>query len=276
MRKERGLAAPILSKCARCRKPFRPHNRSDTEFCSNSCRQAAYRQSNALKQNLQLAKNMHDADDAARQYESYRALAVTLHARAARRGIEDVRFVATPSGIIVVGEYVRWAIYTPAGPDDFDEPDENLLEMPLRATEYDAGDPKIIEALSRRTLFAGSSLLRNQHENEDADAIQTSARYVLLLAFHGPELSNRRLNNPEIAWLMTNYAEGEVYAQVPMLNQVKQGGTDVEDNQTIAKELTIDQLSDDEVDGARHRDVREDEDEEDEGGRGYEVVDPKP
>ena len=40
----------------------------------------------------------------------YRTLALTLHGRATRRGIEDVRFVATPSGIVVVGEYARWAI----------------------------------------------------------------------------------------------------------------------------------------------------------------------
>jgi hypothetical protein len=69
----------------------------------------------------------------------YRTLALTLHGRAARRGIEDVRFVATPSGIVVVGEYARWAIYTPSVPAFWDGTDDDLWGL-LRATEYDAGD----------------------------------------------------------------------------------------------------------------------------------------
>jgi hypothetical protein len=69
----------------------------------------------------------------------YRTLALTLHGRAARRGIEDVRFVATPSGIVVVGEYARWAIYTPSVPVFWDGTDDDLWGL-LRATEYDAGD----------------------------------------------------------------------------------------------------------------------------------------
>jgi hypothetical protein len=268
------LNALLQRKCKQCKTIFRA-NRADAEFCSTACRQAAYRQSNSLKQNLQLAKNMHDADNAAQEYEAYRALAVTLFRRAARRGIEDVRFVATPSGIVVVGEYVRWAIYTPSVPDFLDGTDDDLWGL-LRATEYDAGDPKIIEALSQRASFAGSSIIRKQHETEDADAIQSPAQYVMLLAFHWEKYFGRRVYSSSREWLMTNYAEGESYLQGTTHREMNHGGPDIEDNQSIAKGLTTDQLFDDEIDRAQHRDVGEDEADEDEGGRGYEVFDPNP
>jgi hypothetical protein len=275
MRKDRGLAAPILSKCARCKKSFRPHNRSDAEFCSSSCRQAAYRGRSSLKQDLQLAKNLHDADDATRQYEHYRELAVTWHRRALCDGIDDVRFVATPSGIIIVGNYVPWVTYTPRGPDDYGDADKPLLGMPLhatdyrplRATEYDASDPKVIEALSQRTFFAESSLRRRQHEKGDADTIRTPARFVMLLAFND-DVIGRRLEDPERTWLMTNYADGDGLFQGTMLREVHHGRTDTEDYQSMAKELGLDRLSGDEGDEAQHRD-----EDEDEGGRGYEVGD---
>jgi hypothetical protein len=258
-------------KCRQCKTIFRA-NRTDAEFCSSLCRQAAYRQSNSLKQNLQLAKNIHDADNAAQEYEAYRALAATLHRRTAHRGIENVRFVATPSGIVVVGEYVRWAIYTPSVPDFLDDPDDDLWGL-LRATEYDAGDPKIIEALSQRASFAGSSIIRKQHETEDADAIQSPAQYVMLLAFPWAGI---RVFDSSREWLMTNYAEGESYLQGAMARETNHSGPDIEDDQSIAKGLTTDQLFDDEIDPAQHRDVGEDEADEDEGGRGCEVFDPNP
>jgi hypothetical protein len=257
MRKDRGLAAPILKKCVRCKKPFRPHNRSDAEFCSSLCRQAAYRGRSSLKQNLQLAKNSHDADDAARQYEHYRELAMTWHRRAVCDGIDDVRFVATPRGIIIVGNYVPWVTYTPRGPDDYGDADERVLAMPqhvteyrpLRATEYDAGDPKINEALSQRIIFAESSLRRKQHEKGDADTIRTPTPFVMLLAFND-EVLGRRRENPERAWLMTNYADGDGLLQSAMLREVHPGRTDTEDNQSMAKELGLDRLSGDEGDEA--------------------------
>ena len=43
------------------------------------------------------------------------------------------------AGIVVVGEYARWAIYTPSVPVFWDGTDDDLWGL-LRATEYDAGD----------------------------------------------------------------------------------------------------------------------------------------
>ena len=70
---------------------------------------------------------------------------------------------------------------------------------------------------------------------------------------------------------MANYADGQGLLQGTMLREVHRGRTDTEDNQSLAKELGLDRLSgDEEGDEAQHRDEDEGEDE---GGRGYVVGD---
>lgn len=193
MRRQKRLSAPLRRKCEVCKNLFRA-NRADAEFCSAPCRQSAYRDRkskvetyNSFKASLQIAQNTHD--DAC-QYEFYRSKAVWLHKWVESFGIEHVKFVATPIGIIVIGDYygARAAI----DPDDWDDWDNGGIRCPpFHTTEYDSGDAKIIEAISQRTLFAGS-ILRMEHEQGDAEAIQTPAERVLLLTLYEDECLGRR------------------------------------------------------------------------------------
>jgi hypothetical protein len=152
MRKQAGLAPPMRPmrhKCGQCKAPFRP-NRSDAEFCSALCRQAAYRvrkSENSLKAKLQIAKNAHDANW---RYEYYRAAAVGLQQEAAAYGIEHVDFVATPLGILVI-ENSPGAARLAVDNDDCDGSDGwsggRYLRTVLCETECHSRDPAIMGAL---------------------------------------------------------------------------------------------------------------------------------
>jgi len=215
MRKDRGLAGPILRKCARCSTRFKP-SRSDAEFCSDACRQEAFRRRAPLKAGLRLAEDLHAADAAAWLYEHYRNRAAELSRRAMLLGAdEDVSFVATPGGIIVLGNYVPWATHTPRAPDDFgyDDADEELWGM-MRQTEYEADDARILNLIQQKTqsagLTAGSSFIRRQHEDGDAAAIRTPVRYVLLLEL--ADVVGRKREGtalPGLQRLMLKYAKEE-------------------------------------------------------------------
>jgi hypothetical protein len=197
MKRQQRLAAPLRRKCEQCDKLFRA-SRADAEFCSTLCRQAAYRDRkskieifNSFKTNLQIAQNTHDC---ASRYEFYRNGAVMLHRGAEFFG-QDVKFVATPVGIIAIGDFGP-----PPGPIDRDDWGDyhdwdhwkgSGAGNVLLATEYHSSDPKIIEALSQRTLFAGS-IVRMDHERGDADALQTPVQQVLLLTLYEETNLGRR------------------------------------------------------------------------------------
>ncbi len=98
--------APMrLRVCKHCKAKFRP-SRADAEFCGSLCRQAAYRM---RKKNNEFENAEHRArriaDDAAlvlQVFETYRRAATTLHMEAEERGIQDVKFMGTPRGILAV------------------------------------------------------------------------------------------------------------------------------------------------------------------------------
>jgi hypothetical protein len=193
LKQQQRLAAPLRRKCEQCKTLFRA-NRADAEFCSAVCRQAAYRDRkskteiyNSFKTNLQIAQNTHDY---ASRYECFRGQAVTLRRRFEFFGVKDVKFVATPLGIIAVGDFI--GAVNGIDYDDWRDWDgDNNPSFPLYATEYDADDPMIIEALSQRTLFAGS-YLRMEHEQGDTAAIQTPVQKVLLLTLYEETNLGRR------------------------------------------------------------------------------------
>ena len=257
-----------------CGHPLAPRARSDAKFCSDACRQADYRQRNLLAANLVFTKTQVDAGRASERYDDYRALAVDLHTRATTRSIEDVRFIATPRGVIVTGNYGPW------------KPDPISV---MRATEYDAGDPKIVEAILQRQSADGSSFHRKQHEDGDADTIQSDEQRVLLLEFHDEvslrlQLGRRVSRDPDADWLRSNYHEGErLWLELTR----DHGSTDTDSNQDIAKELSQDDPGEGqhnevdenaEGDGAQHRndeDDKADEDDEDQADEAADEADPK-
>src|SRR4051812_24655045 len=94
-----------LRVCKHCKTQFSP-GRTDSDFCCNLCRQAAYRlRKKVIEAETNERRTQRIADAAAfvgRVFEAYRRVATMLHMQAEEHRINDVKFMGTPRGVLAV------------------------------------------------------------------------------------------------------------------------------------------------------------------------------
>lgn len=93
-----------MRRCAHCRSDFRP-KRSDARFCSNLCREVAYRmrkkETDAASASAVVEQRKAEALRVIDQLAAHQLIAAALHAQAKAAGIE-VAFMPASNGVIAV------------------------------------------------------------------------------------------------------------------------------------------------------------------------------
>jgi hypothetical protein len=159
--------------CKICRSRFRP-NRSDAEFCSSQCRQAAYR---TRKKSVSIDAAREKTEDAQPYADLYaggdhRGYAALLRAQARRYDLK-VRFMGTSKGILAVEEtpgalaaesYGWWG-----------------LGGPWRETRFRSTDREVVEILLQPQV--GGSFIQKECEKECRDLLLKGARQVSLFTY---------------------------------------------------------------------------------------------
>jgi hypothetical protein len=157
--------------CKICRSRFRP-NRSDAEFCSSQCRQAAYR---ARKKSTSIDAAREKTEDAQPYADlhgdaDHRGFAALLRAEARRYDLK-VRFMGTPKGVLAVEETP--GALAAAGEWRIDGPLRVWRETRLRST-----DREVVEVLLQPQL--GGSFIQRECEKECRDLLLKGERQVLI------------------------------------------------------------------------------------------------
>ena len=168
--------------CKTCRSKFRP-NRSDAEFCSSQCRQAAYRTRKKSASIDTGRKKTENAQPYADLYAGgdHRGFAALLRAEARRHDLK-VRFMGTSKGVLAVEEapgalaaaYGWWG-----------------LGGVWRETRFRSTDREVVEMLLKPQL--GGSFIQRECEKECRDLLLKQARPVSLFTY---DLEHYVANNP--------------------------------------------------------------------------------
>ena len=99
-----GLVRGMKRPCKHCKAKFIP-KRSDAEFCSNLCRQAAYFRRDRKRKEVQAVEIKKQRQEKAlaviNQFDRYQSLAGMMHIEARARQF-NIRYMATRIGILVV------------------------------------------------------------------------------------------------------------------------------------------------------------------------------
>ena len=154
-----------------CRSRFRP-NRSDAEFCSSQCRQAAYRTRKKSASIDAAREKTEDSQLYAELYGDHRGFAALLRAQALRYDLK-VRFMGTSKGVLAVEEtpgalaacYGWWG-----------------LGGPWRETRFRSTDREVVEILLQPQI--GGSFIQRECEKECRDLLLKGPRQVSLFTYH--------------------------------------------------------------------------------------------
>lgn len=173
-----GRRRPI---CVTCEKVLRGA-RSDAEFCSNRCRQAAHRKKEArakaesyFKTQQAIAQN---AAQRAWKLDHHQRLALMLNVNAESVGAEHLRYMGIQQGILAVQATCENDLRMRWGPD-WTPP---FIELKHDPTNPEAGDPEVIEAvvdaLKRETL--SGSFMQREYEKECQALLRGPVRRIAL------------------------------------------------------------------------------------------------
>ena len=156
--------------CQTCRSRFRP-NRSDAEFCSSQCRQAAYRTRKKSASIDAAREKTEDPQLYAELYGDHRGFAALLRAQALRYDLK-VRFMGTSKGVLAVEETpgALAACYGWCG-----------LGGPWRETRFRSTDREVVEILLQPQI--GGSFIQRECEKECRDLLLNGARQVSLFTY---------------------------------------------------------------------------------------------
>jgi hypothetical protein len=159
--------------CKICRTKFRPI-RSDAEFCSSQCRQAAYR---TRKKNASIEAPRRKAEGAKpyTDFYDYRGYAAYLRSLAQRYNAK-VRFMGTSKGILAVEE-------TPgalaAARVFWNGTVEEAVQLQQwRSTKLHSTDQEVVETILQPQL--GGSFIQRECEKECRELMLQGARPVYL------------------------------------------------------------------------------------------------
>jgi hypothetical protein len=157
--------------CKMCRSRFRP-NRSDAEFCSSQCRQAAYRTRKKSATINAAREKTEGPQPYADLYGDHRGFAALLRAQARRYDLK-VRFMGTPKGVLAVEE-------TPGAlaPESYGWWG---LGGPWRETRFHSTDQEVVEILLQPQL--DGSFIQRECEKECRDLLLKGARQVSLFTY---------------------------------------------------------------------------------------------
>jgi hypothetical protein len=153
--------------CKICRSKFRP-NRTDAEFCSNQCRQSAYRA--RKKDSIKGPRKEEDAKPYADLNGDYRGYAVYLRG-IARDYDTKVRFMGTPKGILAVEEIPGALAAAPV---------RGALQQ-WRETRLHSTDREVVEAALRPQL--GGSFIQRECEKECRDLLLKRGQQIYLFTW---------------------------------------------------------------------------------------------